>query len=174
MRVFRSLLLLLALVAPTAFADGSYQVEMILFRQLGEPAATRQLAPEGWAAGAQKIDAQNERSVALNDLAAKLQASGTYEVLLHRAWSQDISAEPGKMAISSGKEQLGHFPIEGTLSIAIARFTDIAADFWVNQLDTHGVLISSERMKQTTRVKNGELIYMDYGSLAMLIKIAPL
>ncbi|HEX8594686.1 MAG TPA: CsiV family protein [Pseudomonas sp.] len=174
MRLFRSLLLLLALVAPTAFADGSYQVEMILFRQLGEPAATRQFAPEDWAAGAQKMDAQNERSVALNDLAAKLEASGTYKVLLHRAWSQNLAAQPSKMAVSSGEEQLGHFPIEGTLSIAIARFTDIAADFWVNQLDPHGVLLSSERMKQTTRVKNGELIYMDYGSLAMLIKIAPL
>jgi hypothetical protein len=141
---------------------------------LGEPAATRQFAPEDWAAGAQKIDARNERGIALADLVGKLEASGTYQVLMHRAWSQNLAAEPGKMAVTSGQEQLGHFPIEGTLSIGIARFTDIAADFWVNQLDTHGVLLGSERMKQTTRVKNGELIYMDYGSLAMLIKLAPL
>ncbi|EPN01140.1 hypothetical protein A249_16533, partial [Pseudomonas syringae pv. actinidiae ICMP 18804] len=46
MRLFRSLILLLTLVAPTAFADGSYQVEILLFRQNGEPASTRQLAPE--------------------------------------------------------------------------------------------------------------------------------
>lgn len=44
MRLFRSLILLLTLVAPTAFADGSYQVEILLFRQNGEPASTRQLA----------------------------------------------------------------------------------------------------------------------------------
>jgi len=29
-------------------------------------------------------------------------------------------------------------------------------------------------MTQTTRVKNGELTYMDNGSLAMLIKVSPL
>jgi hypothetical protein len=174
MRVLHSLILLLTLIAPAAFADGSFQVEMILFRQQGEPAATRQYAPEDWASNARKIDAQNERGIALNDLADKLNASGSYQVLLHRAWTQDLSAEPTKVAVSSGEEQWGHFPIEGTLSIGIARFTDIAADFWVNQLDTHGVLASSERMKQTTRVKNGELIYMDHGSLAMLIKVSPL
>jgi hypothetical protein len=174
MRVLHSLVLLLALIAPPAFADGAFQVEMILFRQQGEPAATRQFAPEDWAAGAQRIQATSERSIALKDLADKLDGSGRYQVLLHRAWQQDLGAEPGKVAISNGPQQLGHFPVEGTLSIAIARFTDIAADFWVNQLDDHGVLTSSERMKQNTRVKNGALIYMDHGSLAMLIKVSPL
>lgn len=174
MRVFHSLILLLTLIAPAAFADGSYQVEMILFRQQGEPAATRQFAPEDWARDARKIDASNERGVALSDLAGKLNGGGTYQVLLHRAWQQNLSTEPSKVAVSSGEEQFGHFPIEGTVSIGLARFTDIAADFWVNQLDAHGVLTSSERMKQTTRVKNGELTYMDNGSLAMLIKVSPL
>ncbi len=66
MRLFRSLSLLLVLVAPGAFAEGTYQVELILFRQSGEPAATRQLAPEDWDTGAQKIAAADERSPALN------------------------------------------------------------------------------------------------------------
>lgn len=174
MRVFHSLILLLTLIAPAAFADGSYQVEIILFRQQGEPAATRQFAPEDWAKGAQKIDASNERGITLAEMANKLNDGGTYQVVLHRAWQQNIGTEPSKMAVTSGQEKFGHFPIEGTVSIALARFTDIAADFWVNQLDAHGVLTSSERMKQTTRVKNGELTYMDNGSLAMLIKVSPL
>ncbi|SHN25592.1 Peptidoglycan-binding protein, CsiV [Pseudomonas asturiensis] len=174
MRLFRSLTLLLALVAPSAFAEGTYQVEMILFRQSGEPAATRQLAPEDWAAGAQKIGADNERSPALNDLVSKLQGSGSYEVLMQRAWQQTVGTEPGKIAVTGGKEQLGHFPIEGTVSLAMDRFTDIDAQFWVNQLDPHGVVVSSERMKQTARVKNGELTYLDNGNLALLIKVSPL
>jgi len=174
MRVLRSLFLLLTLVAPAAFADGLYQVEMILFRQIGEPATTRQFAPEDWANGAQKITAENERSLALTDMATKLDASGAYKVLLHRAWQQNLSAEPSKMAVSSGQEQFGHFPIEGTVTLSLARFTDITADFWVNQLDANGVLDTSERMTQATRVKNGELTYMDNGSLAMLIKVSPL
>ncbi|MCF5352978.1 hypothetical protein GIW06_17075, partial [Pseudomonas syringae] len=82
MLLFRSLILLLTLIAPAAFADGLYQVEILLFRQSGEPASTRQLVPENWDKGAQKIDANDERSPALNDLASKLQGSGHYEVLM--------------------------------------------------------------------------------------------
>lgn len=174
MRLFHSLILLLTLIAPTAFADGSYQVEMILFRQNGEPAATQQFAPEDWDAGAPRVSAQNERTPALNDVAARLQDSGKYQVLLQRAWQQTVGSEPSKMAVTGGEEQLGHFPIEGTVSVAMARFTDIAADFWVNRLDAHGVVTGSERMKQAVRVRNGELTYLDNGSLALLIRISPL
>ena len=174
MRLLRPLFLLLVLIAPAAFADGTYQVEMILFRQLDEPAAPLQYAPENWSANARRLSAENERSPALGEMANKLTASGKYQVLLHRAWQQELSAEPVKMAISSGQEQFGHFPIEGTLSLGLSRFTDIAAEFWVNRLDAHGVLLSSERMSQTARVKNGELTFMDNGSLAMLVKVSPL
>jgi hypothetical protein len=84
-----------------------------------------------------------------------------------------LGETPSKVAISDGEEQFGHFPIEGTVSLGLARFTDIDANFWVNQLDSHGVLVTSERMRQATRVRNGELTYMDNGSLAMLIKVSP-
>ncbi len=174
MRLLRSLTLLLVLVAPTAFADGAYQVELILFRQNGEPAATNQPAPEDWATGAQKLGPENQTSSTLDSLVSKLESTDAYKVLLHRAWQQQLSAAPSTVAISVGQEQFGHFPIEGTVSLSLARFTDIDANFWVNQLDNHGVLLSSERMRQSTRVRNGELTYMDNGSLAMLIKVSPL
>jgi len=174
MRLFRSLTLLLVLFAPAAFADGTYQVEVILFRQIDQPAATNQPSPEDWADGARKLVAEDQRSTTLDDLANKLDASDRYKVMLHTAWQQDLSAAPSKVALSAGQEQFGHFPIEGTVSLALARFTDIDANFWVNQLDAHGVLITSERMRQSTRVKNGELTYMDNGSLAMLIKVSSL
>ena len=173
MRLTRSLTLLLVLLAPAAFADGTYQVELILFRQNGEPAATNQPAPEDWAAGAQRLGTDNQTPTALDGLVNKLESSDGYKVLLHKAWQQDLSATPGKVAISDGQEQFGHFPIEGTVSLGLARFTDIDANFWVNQLDSHGVLVTSERMRQATRVRNGELTYLDNGSLAMLIKVSP-
>ncbi len=93
---------------------------------------------------------------------------------MQRAWQQTIGTEPVKIAVASGKEQLGHFPIEGTVSLAMDRFTDIDAQFWVNQLDPHGVVLNSERLKQTARVKNGGLNYLDNGNLALLIKVSPL
>ena len=76
MRVFRSLTLLLVLIAPAAFADGMYQVELILFRQHGEPAATNQAAPEDWAAGAQPLGADNQTSTGLDALAGRTPESG--------------------------------------------------------------------------------------------------
>ncbi|UZJ62266.1 peptidoglycan binding protein CsiV [Pseudomonas sp. KU26590] len=173
MRLLRFFTLLLVLFAPTAFADGTYQVELILFRQNGEPAATNQPAPEDWAAGAQRLGADSQTPTALDTLVTKLESSDGYKVLLHKAWQQDLSATPSKVAISDGQEQFGHFPIEGTVSLGLARFTDIDANIWVNQLDSHGVLVTSERMRQATRVRNGELTYMDNGSLAMLIKVSP-
>lgn len=178
MRVFRSLILLLTvaltLATPSAFADGMYQVETILFRQLGEAAATPQLAPEHWDAGASRVTADIQRSTSLNALVDKLQASGQYQVVLHRAWQQQIGSEPSVMAVTDGQAQFGHYPVEGTLSLAIARFTDYQADFWVNQMDAHGQLVSSERLKQSARIKNGELTFLDYGSLALLVKVSPL
>lgn len=173
MRLFHFFTLLLMLCAPAAFADGTYQVELILFRQNGEPAATNQPAPEDWAAGAQPLAAVSQTPTALDGLVNKLESSDGYNVLLHKAWQQDLSATPSKVALSDGQEQFGHFPIEGTVSLGLARFTDIDANFWVNQLDSHGVLVTSERMRQATRVRNGELTYLDNGSLAMLIKVSP-
>jgi len=174
MRTFRSLALLLALLAPAAFADGLYQVELILFRQAGEPVSASQPAPEDWATGALPIAAESERGTALNGEAAKLSPANGYEVLLHKAWSQNLGAAPSKVALSNGEEKDGHFPAEGTVSLKLDRYVDMDADFWVNQFDADGLLIGSERLKQNIRLKNGELTYLDHSSLGLLIRVSPL
>ncbi|WNW10872.1 CsiV family protein [Pseudomonas sp. DTU_2021_1001937_2_SI_NGA_ILE_001] len=178
MRLYRSLILLftvlLACAAAPAFAADHYQVEAILFRQIGEPAATPQPAPEHWDRGAPRVGQAEQRATALDATAQKLEASGKYQVLLHKAWQQTIGSEPSVMAVTEGDERFGHFAVEGTLSVAIDRFTDFDAEFWVNQLDSHGILLGSERLKQNARVKNGELTFLDYGSLALLIKVSSL
>jgi hypothetical protein len=116
MRLFRSLTLLLTLVAPTAFADDTYQVEMILVRQNAVPAIVSRAAPEDWAAGAQRMgDDSNRTPASMGEVAAKLTASGDYSVLMHKAWQQTLAKQAAKVAISEGSEQFGQFPIEGTL-----------------------------------------------------------
>jgi hypothetical protein len=175
MRLFRSLTLLLTLVAPMAFADSLYQVEMILVRQNAEPAIVGRVAPEDWAAGAQPIAAQDERTPSLNSEAAKLAASSNYTVLLHKAWEQKLGEEvPSKIAISAGKEQYGQFPIEGTLNLQLGRFTDVDAEIWINQIDSNGLVTSSEQLKQNSHTKNGQLNFLDNGHLGLLIKITSL
>jgi len=174
MRLFRSLTLLLALAAPTAFADDTYQVEMILVRQNAVPAIVSRAAPEDWAAGAQRLGSDSQRTPALNDVVSKLTASGEYTVLMHKAWQQSLGEAPAKVAVSEGQEQFGQFPIEGTLEVKLGRFTDVTADFWVNQIDANGLVTASERLRQDSHTKNGQLNYLDNGHLALLIKITSL
>ncbi|WP_415759899.1 CsiV family protein [Pseudomonas sp. LT1P18] len=178
MRLFRLLtsltMLLTALVTPTAFADDLYQIEMILVRQNAVPAIVSRAAPEDWAAGAQPVSPDSLRTPSLNAEVEKLTASNEYTVLLHKAWQQNLGDEASKVAISEGKEQFGQFPIEGTLSMKLGRFTDVDADFWVNQIDANGMVTASERMKQESHTKNGQLNFLDNGHLGLLIKITSL
>jgi hypothetical protein len=178
MRLFRSLtlltLLMPALVAPTAFADDLYQVEMILVRQNAVPAIVSRAAPEDWAAGAQLVSPDSLRTPSLNGEVEKLTASNEYTVLLHKAWQQNLGEEATRIAISDGKEQFGQFPIEGTLSMKLGRFTDVDADFWVNQINEDGLVTASERLKTDSHTKNGQLNFLDAGHLGLLIKITSL
>ncbi|CDF94252.1 MULTISPECIES: CsiV family protein [unclassified Pseudomonas] len=174
MRLFRSLTLLLTLVAPLAFADDLYQVEMILLRQNAEPVIISRAAPEDWDAGAQRLPADSQRTPALRGIVEKLNASGQYTVLMHKAWQQNIGEQGSKIAISDGTEQFGQFPIEGTLGLKLGRFTDVDADFWINRIDANGLVTASERLKQNSHTKNGQLNYLDNGQLALLIKITSL
>lgn len=179
MRLFRSLTLLLAsllmtVAAPAAFADDTYQVEMILVRQNAVPAIVSRAAPEDWAAGAQRLGNDSQRTPALNDVVSRLTASGEYTVLMHKAWQQSLGEAPAKVAVSEGQEQFGQFPIEGTLEMKLGRFTDVTADFWVNQIDANGLVTASERLRQDSHTKNGQLNYLDNGHLALLIKITSL
>lgn len=178
MRLFRSLtllsLLMPALVAPTAFADDLYQVEMILVRQNAVPAIVSRAAPEDWAAGAQPVNPDSLRTPSLNGEVEKLTSSADYTVLLHKAWQQTLGENASKVAISDGKEQYGQFPIEGTLNMTLGRFTDVDADFWVNQIDANGMVTASERLKQESHTKNGQLNFLDNGHLGLLIKITSL
>ncbi|MDD2056210.1 peptidoglycan binding protein CsiV [Pseudomonas sp. GD03860] len=169
MRAIRCLTLLLALFAPAAFAEGAYQVEMILVRQNAVPAITSQFAPEDWSNGAQAPAEGDMRQPSMTDQAARLAADPSqYTILLHKAWQQ----EAGAVAISEGQEQFGQFPIEGNLSVTEDRFIAVDASFWVNQFDSNGSVIQSEQLKQSnSTVKNGELTFLDGGHLALLLKV---
>jgi len=174
MRAIRCLTLLLALFAPAAFAEGLYQVEMILVRQNSVPAFTSPFAPEDWSGGAARLHKDAEQRPALEDEATRLEAPAAYTVLMHKAWRQQVGDQPSRIALGEGNEQFGHFPIEGNLSIAQARFIAVEANFWVNQLDGNGSVLQSEQFKQSnSNVKGGQLTFLDGGHLAVLLKSTP-
>jgi len=94
MRLFRILSLLLVVVAPSAFADSPYLVEMILVRQNAEPVINSRAAPENWDAGAPRLPADKISPPRLGNIVDKLSADTGYTVLLHRAWDQNLGEQP--------------------------------------------------------------------------------
>lgn len=179
MRMFRSLALLplalLCLISSTAvLAENLYQVEVIVFRQPVDAISAGQLPPDNWSANARPVDASNSRSTALNNEASKLNPASGYQVLLHQAWSQSANGANSRVAISTGTEQFGHFPVEGTISLTAGRVVELDSDIWVNQLDASGIITDSERVKQSSRLKSGELTFIDNGSLGLLVRVSPL
>lgn len=172
MRAIRNLTLLLALIAPAAFADTQYLVEMILVRQNAVPAITSQFAPENWSDGAAPIAQYDVRQPILDGEVERLNADTQYTVLLRKAWQQNVGSEASKVALSDGQEQFGHFPIEGNLSLKDGRFLAVEANLWVNRFDGNGAVMQSEQFRQgNSNVKNAELTYLDGGHLALLLKI---
>ena len=174
MRAFRYLTLLLVLFAPAAFAEGLYQVEMILLRQNDVKPATSPLAPEDWKAGAPMLSQDAFRQTRLEEEVTRLQATPSYTVLMHKAWEQQVGSEPTRVALTEGDEQFGHFPIEGSIGLRQGRFVAVEANFWINQLDANGSLLQSEQFRQENRtVKHGQLTFLDGGHLGLLLKVAP-
>lgn len=176
MRALRSLsLVLLSLLgSATAFAEAVFQVEVIVFRQTTQQLPAARTAPDDWAQGALPIDSSQERATALNNEANKLNPANGYTVLLHKAWTQSIGTNPASVALSTGVEQFGHFPVEGTLDLKQDRLIDLSANLWVNQFDTNGSLSSSELIKHSVHLQSGELTYLDHGSFGLLVRISPL
>jgi hypothetical protein len=175
MRAFRTLtLLLLCLCASgAALADGLYQVEVIVFRQSADVLSAGQVAPDNWAQLARPVDASNSRPLALNSEASKLSPAKGYQVLLHQAWTQSVGGTPDVVAVSTGNEQFGHFPVEGTLGLKQGKQIELDSDLWINQFDSTGSLSDSERIKQTSRINLGELTFVDNGNTGLLVKVSP-
>ena len=174
LRLLRPLLIALLLIAPTAFAEALYQVELIVFRQAEKAVPASQPAPEDWAGKAAAIPAESERTPALADTAAKLEGSQGYHVLLHKSWQQGVGSSPAPLRFATGKESDGHFPVEGVLDLTQGRQLELKLQTWVNQFNGDGFLAASERLQIQRRLVPGQLTYLDHPSLGALIRVNPL
>lgn len=181
MRLYRSLALLLTLLAPLAQAQTApaaesggpvpYHLEVVLFRQ-GEPIASGQPAPEDWARNAEVRADDLQATPRLTNEVAKLTPDNGYEVLMHRAWRQSLGTTAVRVALSDGEPQLGLFPVQGTLQLRLDRLVEMQAELWVNQIE-EGQIVQSEQIKQNRRLKPGELTFVDGTSLGLLIRVTP-
>lgn len=174
MRALRFLPLLIALIAPAALAERLYEVELILFRQGSQVLPASQPASEDWAAGANRLGMESQRSTSLDGEVAKLKSSANYQVLLHQAWQQTLRANSERVSFTSGEGSFDQYPVQGVIGLSLADTLELEADIWVNQLDEQGLLLQSERLRQNRRLTAGELTYLDHGSIGALIRVRPL
>ncbi len=173
MRHLVHLALLLSLCSTQVLASETQLVELIVFRQSSESLTASRVAPDAWAKNATPIDAKMQRSTHLGHLTEKLTPDNGYQVLLHRAWLQNSTDNSAQIAISAGQEHFAHYPIEGTLDFALDRTSAVQLDLWINQFNADKTLRSSERFKQKALVANGQVTFVDNGTLGALIRIQP-
>ena len=172
LRLLRPLLVTLLLIAPSAFADALYQVELIVFRQAEKPVNASQPAPENWAGSARDIAAESERGPALGGETEKLAGKG-YQVLLHKAWQQSVGSAPAPLRFGAGQERDGHQPVEGTLDLVQGRQLELNLQAWANRFNPDGFLASSEHLQAQRNLLPGQLTYLDHPSLGVLIRVTP-
>lgn len=173
MRALHLTALLLFLLAPSAFAERLYQVELLVFRQAGEPLTAPRPAPDDWAGNALPATA-SERTTSLNAEADRLTPANGYQLLLHKAWTQGVGSTPSSVAVSSGEAYFGHYPVEGQVTLNEDRFTALEMELWINHFSDDGLLESSEHLQLSQRLKDNALTYLDHGSLGALIRLSPL
>lgn len=166
----RGLLVLLALVAPQAFAEALYRVEVLLFRHDTALLAS-QRAPSDWADDAQPLERSAERQPVLESIAEKLSAEPGYELLLHRAWRQPIREGGKAIALHQGPRHFEHYPLQGVLKVRPGRYMQTDVTFWANRFGEYGQLLASERLTERVRLVPGRLTYIDHDSLGLLIEL---
>lgn len=153
----------------------SHNIELIVFRQTQvEPVYSSRLAPDQLLAGINELAPRQIRNSLLRNVTSKLVPDNGYEILLHRAWQQNNSPRFVSYAMTGGPESFGHFPVEGYFKIRQDRANEVEINFWVNQFHEDGTLERSEHFQQTAVLPYKELNFIDFGSLAALVRIMPL
>ena len=173
MRYLVHFVLLLSLCCTQAIASETQVVELVVFRQSSESLVASRVAPDNWANGATPVTAEMLRSTHLDHLTKELSPNNGYKVLLHTAWLQNSSDGSAQIAIKQGPENFEHYPVEGTLAFSLDRTSAVQFDLWINQFNPDKTLRSSERFKQKALVPNGQITFVDHGTLGALIRIQP-
>ena len=128
------------------------------------------------AARKKAIALKTQMCIAVVDSGANLKAF----MRMDDAWvgSIDIAIKKAKTACFFGMATglLGQLSQPGKPLYGIEHSNDGLITFpgGVPIVDEDGVLVGSEYMKQGSRLKNGELTYLDHGSLGLLIRVSPL
>ncbi len=188
-----------------------YQVELIVFSRpetnsqerwpsdikLGYPENILSLSDAG-GSGSFSLLASTERS--LNPQAATLARSGSYTVLFHQAWRQNIYASKTNIAISGGKIFNGHHELEGSISLSVGQYLKIQTNLWLTKFAPAGTPLDDfwpelpnlpntfandidkslanpiqriVKLNQERTMRSIDVLYIDHPLMGLIIKIVP-
>lgn len=170
-KLLLGVLLSLTYVLPT-YAAERYHIELVIFRQIDvQPVYSSRLAPDNWMGSANTLLPEQLRSSLIDLYTQRLTPQNGYQVILQRSWQQSKSPSFRHVALSSGEESLGHFPVEGVFSIRQDRTNEIKLDFWVNEFQPDGTISTSEHFLQSAIAPYNELTFIDHGNLGAIVRI---
>lgn len=171
---FIPLIRLFSLMALLMFSQASsaerwYHVELIVFEQLDS--VSDELAPVATVPNASLTPNSNNdliqpaANATLNESAAKLKNSQHYQVRYHQAWEQPIKTKSEAQAISINNAMLN-----GRVRLHKGTYLYATVDLQLNTSgDDH-----KPYLKQSRRVRSGQLQFFDHPNLGALLKLTPL
>lgn len=170
-----------------------YDVEVVVFRNRSPQAGGEQWPQRSMEADREPGDnyfrepvdtgieelSRDQRS--MQNIADSLQRSGAYDVLVHTTWRQAgldrTLAQP--YTVPHGLERAG-YRLEGTIRLVRERFLHLDIDLLLSQ--PQAAFISGSAMvmpdtvyelKETRRVRSGELHYIDHPYLGVIAQVIP-
>jgi hypothetical protein len=174
MRLICLVILLCCLVSQAASAS-QYDVEVIVFRNLGAHDDGEQWSAEtphgdGFARDtfSQGLENLPDSQFTLNDVAGALLRSGAYQMLAHRLWRQDAYDQREAVPYLLHTDGAGGAnALNGSITLIRERYLHLAVDL---TLDTAG---SHYRLDETRRIRSGELHYFDSPQLGVIARVTP-
>jgi hypothetical protein len=187
------LLLLASAPAPAQVPDAAwYEVEVIVFRNRslqadGEQWPVREPLPEaGISRAAVGSDLQElaPGEYALDNIASALQRSGSYEVLLHKAWREPAGDRNTAIPypVPHSRDGAGNV-LGGTIRLVRERFLHLDVDITAGPSQTvsdrdgtsAGPYFDAPvyRLNQARRVRSGELHYFDHPYFGVIAQVVP-
>lgn len=142
--------------------------------------------------GSQAMVERPANEMRLKDVADKLNLSGNYKVLYHKAWAQPFKANKriNWIDIKGGERTFNQHRLEGTIGISLGRFLHLFPRLTLNEFNQQKTnqqlaevlghlpfqqaqVWQQYQLTGTRKMRSKELHYLDHPKLVMLVRIDP-
>jgi hypothetical protein len=116
------------------------------------------------------------RSHTLAQEVARLERRGGYEVLFHQRWIEVLPPRraPRPILIQAGATPGGAARLEGWLQVTSGRYLHFDAELWYQDDADDAGTDRYMVLRESRRMRNGELHYLDHPKLGILVRTGPM